>query len=95
MVHQRLRAMVAGADRHAAFIENRAEIVRVHAVQREADDPQPILGTEHRNVIHPAQRISRGGGQRALMRGDRIDADMSPDFACRRHNRPTMSLLSE
>ena len=34
-IHQRLAAMVAGADGHALAIENRPHVVRVHAVEDE------------------------------------------------------------
>ena len=38
MVHQRLGAMMPGADGHAFFIQYGAEVVRMHPVERKTDD---------------------------------------------------------
>ena len=54
LVHERLRAVVAGPHRDAELVEERAEVVRVHAVDQEghharlarggADEPHPVNG---------------------------------------------------
>src|SRR5687767_8166413 len=41
--HQRLRAVVAGADADAGAVENCREIVRMHVAEREADHAAALL----------------------------------------------------
>ena len=45
-VHQRLRAMMAGADRDALVVQYGADVVRMNPVEREADDSGAVLGAE-------------------------------------------------
>ena len=46
IVHQRLGAMMAGADRDALVVQYGADVVRMHPLDREADDPGAVLGPE-------------------------------------------------
>ena len=43
-LHQRLGAMVAGADRDARIVQYGGDVVRMHPVDVEADDPGAVLG---------------------------------------------------
>src|SRR5690606_4541988 len=54
VLHQRLRAMVPGADRDVLFVQYGAQIVGVNPVERETDDPGGVIGPEHAHVVHPA-----------------------------------------
>ncbi len=68
MVHQRLRAMVAGAHAHAALAQQRAGIMRMHAIQREGNDADPVPrhadGAHAGNFLPAARaRIASGCGR--------------------------------
>src|SRR4051812_49935890 len=44
LLHQRLAAMVAGADRHALPVQDLRDVVRVNALDVERDDPGAPVG---------------------------------------------------
>ena len=60
--------MVPGADRDVAFVEDRAEVVGVDVVQREADDPGAALGAEQRHVIHRPELTAQASHKYLFMR---------------------------
>src|SRR3546814_13629619 len=51
MRHQRLGAMMAGADRHLALIQYGADVVGMNPLDREADDPGRILRPEQADAF--------------------------------------------
>ena len=59
--HQWLRAMVAGANRDALVIQYGADVVGMHPVEREADDPRAVFGPEqgHSGNVSAARRAPR------------------------------------
>jgi hypothetical protein len=65
VVHQRLRAMVPGADRDTFLVQYGAEIVRMHPIERETDDAGRILRPEQRDVVDGAQRARAAGATSA------------------------------
>ena len=46
MIHQRLGAVMPGADRDPLFVQYGAEVVGMHPFERKADDPGRILWAE-------------------------------------------------
>ena len=46
VIHQRLGAVVPGADRHTFLVQYGAEVVRVNPIERETDDARAVLGSE-------------------------------------------------
>ncbi len=68
--HQRLRAVVAGADADALAAEDLADVVGVHAVEHERDQPATVAG-----VGRSVDRQPRDLGQSAPAR--RRDSDCS------------------
>ena len=59
MVHQRLGAVVPGADRDVVLVQYGAEVVRMHPVKRETDDTGAVLWPEQRHIVAAAQRIAQ------------------------------------
>src|SRR5690606_12771314 len=74
-LHQWLRAVVAGANGDVLFVQDGPEIVRVNAVEREADDAGAVVGPEQAHVVHPSQRLAKLRDQRGLVGVDRVEAD--------------------
>ena len=70
--HQRLRAMVSGADRDARVIQDGGGVVRVHPVDVEANDPGRVLGAVERDAGDGGKRAAALGDQRAFVRVDRV-----------------------
>src|SRR6476659_6566194 len=74
---RRLRAVMAGPDRDAERVEHLAHVVRVHAVELEADRAAAVdrLGgpedRESADLLQTLQRVRRDG---LLVRGDRLHA---------------------
>ena len=65
------------------IIEDRTDIVRVDAVESEADDPGAVLRPKQRNSWHAAQRRARFGHKRALMGVDGVEPDPVDPIDCR------------
>src|SRR3546814_5534475 len=57
MRHQRLRAMMPGADRDPALVQNRADVVRMHPRHREADDPGAVVRAEQGDAVPPRELL--------------------------------------
>ncbi len=74
--HQRLRAMVAGADRDARIVQYGGGVVRVHPLDVEADDSGAVLGAVKRHAADAAKRRAALGDQRAFVRVDRIEREL-------------------
>src|SRR2546423_9768257 len=77
LLHQRLAAVVSGADRHALHVENLGDVVRVDAVDVERHDAGAALGRwsverDARDVGQPPQCVRR---ELVLVSLDRIEAD--------------------
>ena len=70
-LHQRLRAMMAGADRHALFVQDSAEIVRMHPVDGKGDDARGIGRPEQPHAVDRAETIPRSRDQRGCGRSGR------------------------
>jgi hypothetical protein len=75
-LHHRLRAVVAGADRHAVVVEQRTDVVRMHALHREGQHRGLFLGSA--DQAHAGHAVETVGGvvqQVGLVGGDALDAD--------------------
>jgi len=75
-LHQRMRAVVAGAHRDAFQIQQRGQIMRVRALDQKRDHRRLVRGfaddAQARNLLEPR----RGVGQQLLLaRGDALHAD--------------------
>ena len=62
--HQRLRAVVAGADADALAAEDLGHVVRVHAVERERDERAALVGVR-RAVDRQPVDLARGARARS------------------------------
>ncbi len=76
--HQRLAAVVPGADRDPVHVEHLCDVVRVHALDVERHDPSPPLGSrpvtdEAGDVREPFERVDQ---ELALVALDRIEPDV-------------------
>src|SRR3546814_7215702 len=65
MLHQRLGAMVPGADRHARLVQYGADVMRMRAVDRKADDAGRVLRPEQAHGVDPRQPFPRQPPQRS------------------------------
>ena len=74
--HQRLSAMVTGADGDARIVQYGGRVVRVHPVDVEADDAGAALGAVEGNAVDAAQRLARFGDERAFVRVDRVEREV-------------------
>ena len=74
--HQRLRAMVTGADRDARIVQYGGGVVRVHPLDVEADDSGAVVGAVERHAADARQRVAAFGDQRGFVRVDRVDAEI-------------------
>ena len=75
--HERLRAVVAAANRDAFRVEDLRDVVRMDPVEVERHDPgaavgRRSVGNESRDLREPFQRVSR---KRMLMLLDRFEPD--------------------
>src|SRR3546814_10670681 len=75
MRHQRLRAIMPGADRDPARVHNRADVVRMHPRHREADDPGAVVRAEQGDAVPPRELLAKAADQRAFVHVDRLDPD--------------------
>src|SRR5690606_9351904 len=73
--HQRLGAMMPGADRDAAFVQYGADVVGMNPFDGEADDAGAVLRPEQGERIDVVQRRARCAHQRRLVRRDRVQPD--------------------
>ena len=74
--HQRLGAMVAGADGNALAVQQRGDVVSVDAVHGEGDDAAPVLGgAENAQALDAGQDVQGVVGQSPFMRGNGVEAD--------------------
>ena len=74
--HQRLRAVMAGADGDPLFIEDRADVVRVNAFEHEGDDAGLFRrGADDAQAVDFEQAFRGVVKQILFVRGDRVDAD--------------------
>ena len=75
-IHDRLRAVMTGADRHAFTVDDRADIVRMDTVDDERDDGDLVArGADEAHAVDGAER---GGGlveQCRLVGLDGLEAD--------------------
>src|SRR3546814_1544423 len=77
MLHQRLRAMVPGADRDPAFIQDSADVVRMNPRHRKTDDTGAVFGAEQSDAVLARQRLAQRADQRTFMRVDRSEEHTS------------------
>src|SRR5690606_28739006 len=70
MGHQRLCAVVPGADRDVFLIQYGAEIVRVNPAHRETYDSGAVGGAEQRHIVHSVKRLAQMPDERAFVRVD-------------------------
>ena len=78
--HQRLGAVVAGADAHSLATEDLADIMGMRPVEHERDQRaavRGVRGTVKLDAGNLGQARQRVGDQRALVSADPIDADRS------------------
>ena len=76
---QRPRAVVTGPDRDAELVEHLADVVRVHALDLERDGAAAVLCRQRPEDAHAfdlAQRPERMRGQRLLVRGHVVHAEL-------------------
>ena len=59
--------MVAGADRHVRLVQDGADVMRMHPLDGEGDDPGAILRPEQPDGVDRGQRLSRLPDQRCLI----------------------------
>src|SRR5690242_19462581 len=76
--HERLSAMVAGADSDARIIQYGGGVVRMNPVDIEADDACGILRAVDRDSVNSAQRLTGLVDKRAFVGVDRIERQI-PD----------------
>src|SRR6478735_7133912 len=76
--HQRLRAVVARANRDVLPVEDLRDVVRVHALELEADDAGAAVRgrAEHTDALDLGERVHRLHDELVLMRLDRVEADL-------------------
>ena len=67
--------MVPGADGDVLLVQYGAEIVRVHAFEREADKPGAVLSAEEADVVHAAQRLAQLRDQQGFVGVDCLEPD--------------------
>src|SRR5439155_26347167 len=71
--HQRLCAVVTGADTDPVLVENGRDVVRVNIPVRERHDTRavaPRLRTVHRHALDLRESLDRGGREGLLVLGD-------------------------
>ena len=76
--HQRLGAVVAGADADRLAVAELGDVVRVDALDRERDDPAAAVEVgrpEERDAVDLGQPLERVGGQLALVRAHVLHAE--------------------
>src|SRR5436305_13780007 len=75
--HQRLAAVMARTDGDRVEIEELRDVVRVHALDVEADDAGTPVGrrTIERHAGNLAELLERVGGERMLVLLDRVESD--------------------
>ena len=67
--------MMAGADRHAFLVQDGADVVWMHPLDRERDDAGRILGAVEPHRIDLRQSLARLRDQGGFMRVDAIEPD--------------------
>src|SRR5262249_21877105 len=73
--HERLCAVMAGADGDALFVQDRADIVRMNAVEDEGDSPGALLGrADQANARNRGELLGRVFEQALLMSMNGVDA---------------------
>src|SRR3546814_19259117 len=77
MLHQRLGAMVPGADRHARLVQYGADVMRMRAVDRKADDAGSVLRPEQAHGVDPRQPFPRPPHQRGPMLAHPVNGNAS------------------
>src|SRR5262245_41927544 len=77
LAHERLAAVVAGADRDAVEVEELGDIVRVRALDVEADDAGALLSRRavERDARDLAEPIERVPGEEVLVGLDGLEPD--------------------
>ncbi len=75
MFHQRLRAMMPGADGDIFLIQYGADIVRMHPLDLEREDAGAVLRAKQADAVDGRQRLARLAHQRDLMGVDHGDPD--------------------
>ena len=74
-VHQRLGAMVAGADRDPRIVQYGGGVVGMHPIDVETDDSGAVGGAVKRYAGDRRQGVAAFGNQRGLVRMDHIEAE--------------------
>ena len=67
--------MVAGADGDALVVQYGADVVRMHPLDREADDAGAFLGPEQAHAVDPPQRLAAFADQGGFVRMDGVEAN--------------------
>src|SRR3954454_9520089 len=77
LLHQRLAAVVAGADRNALQVEDLRDVVRMDVLEVERDDAGATIGGRavEPDARHLRQAAERVGGELVLVRLDRVEPD--------------------
>src|SRR6516225_6619617 len=77
-LHQRLRAVMPRADGDALRVKDLGDVVRVDALDVEAEDARPVgrLGAVLGDVLDAVQHVVGIRGEGVLMRLDRVEADV-------------------
>src|ERR1041385_9159556 len=75
--HQRLRAVVPGADADAVAIQNRGEIVRMDVAVREWNDPRAVVaGAVHGNPLDLTESLYGDPGELLLVLCNAVEAEL-------------------
>src|SRR3546814_2872224 len=81
MLHQRLRAMVPGADRDPAFIQDSADVVRMNPRHRKTDDTGAVFGAEQSDAVLARQRLAQRADQRSEEHTSELQSLMRNSYA--------------
>src|SRR5690242_21617704 len=81
--HERLSAMVAGANRDARIVQYGGGVVRMNPVDIEADDSGAVFWPVDCDARNGAKRIAGLCNQCAFMRMDRVERQLFDPVDCR------------
>src|ERR1051325_10832836 len=75
--HQRLRAVMPGADADAVAIQNRGEIVRMDVAVREWNNSRAMVARAvHGNSLNVTQPLDGDPGELLLVLGNAVEAEL-------------------